>query len=914
MNRNEEIAPDPRRRDPDSEKHRLSAGWERLRQDGSLQGREWSKAATALTDAWLMELFRRACAPGERAVARGAAEGARGDAGEAGGAAEGAGVAVGRGAFSRWRNRQQGRQLKPPQLQPQPAGGGLAQGLALMAVGSLGRGDLAPGSDLDLLLVHTGRPDVTELADRLWYPIWDDPMPLDHSVRTLEQVALAAESDLRVALGLLDARLVAGDPELAGRLAQLTERLWEKRVTRWLPYVLDARSAAQDALGEVAFRVEPDLQEARGGLRDVQVVKLLRKVAPVSLVTDGRLQAAADLLHSVRVEIQRPNARRSEKLLLEDHDRVAVALGIEGREALARAVAEAGRTVAWVVEDAERRARSWLAGPRGRGGSADKPLGPGLVLRDDEVVVPAGTPIGADPTLALRAAAAAAELGLPINRQTLARLAEAAPAPPEPWPAEALRAFLRLLSTGAAGVHATETLDQLGIWERYLPEWSQARNRPQFDPYHRWTVDRHLLETVANAATHLSDVGRPDLLLLSALLHDIGKGAGTGGALSEQAGTGAGPAGAARDHAGGAGTISGHAGGDGTICGHAGGAGTISGHAGPGAGTASATNDHSHAGAEIARRVAQRLGLSGADTEVVVKVVLHHLLLPDTATRRDVEDRATAEAVATTVGDTTTLELLAALAPADGMATGPSAWSEWKGRLVERLVERAGALLAGSPLPEGPPFPDDRQRRLLASGTLQVLPGEQDLVVVAPDRPGLLSDVTGALALHSVGILEARVHSEEGWALEVLRLDLLDGAPPRWERIRADVEGAVLGRFNVSEALARHEQATASKRRRRSRASPPASVRVQVDNGAATDATVLEIRAPDTQGLLHRVTATLAGLGLDISSARAATLGATAIDTFYVRSGGTKLSNAAAEAAKEALQRLLAPVQAANGS
>jgi [protein-PII] uridylyltransferase len=719
--------------------------------------------------------------------------------------------------------------------------------VALLAVGSLGRGDLAPGSDLDLLLVHDGRPGITELADRLWYPIWDDPMPLDHSVRTLSQVGEAAESDLRVAQGLLDARPVAGDAELGAKLVALGQRLWEKRVGVWLPAVLDARERARQAHGDVAFLLEPELQEGRGGLRDLQILALLGAVTPVvgAVVASGALGPAGDMLHAVRIELQRDSGRRSERLMLEDQDRVAAALGLVSREALAMAVGEAARTVSWLVEDAERRARSWLAGPRGRAGSADRALGPGLVLRDGEVVVPGTAPLAEDATLALRAATASAELGLPLSRATMAHLAQDAPVPGSPWPEELTRAFVRLLSVGPAGVHAIETLDQLGIWERYLPEWPHVRNRPQFNPYHRWSVDRHLLETVANTAAHARDVGRPDLLVLGALLHDIGKGTGA---------------------------------------------------------------DHSEVGAQITAGTAERLGLPGEDKRVLEKVVRYHLLLPDVATRRDLEDPATVTLVAETVGDETTLELLGALTASDGEATGPAAWSPWKARLVEELVHRAAAVLAGRPVPAGAIFPSPQHRRMMEAGGLQVMPSHRELVVVAPDRPGLLGDVTGALALHDIGVLEARVHTEAGHALEVFTLDLPENADPRWDRVAADITAAVEKRLNIGELLARRPP---DRRSRRLMALPAPGVRVIVDNEAATSATVVEVRAPDAPWALHRITAAIAALGLDIVSARASTLGNAVVDSFYVRSRGSKLSGAeAAEDVRAALGRALAEPQA----
>ena len=463
------------------------------------------------------------------------------------------------------------------------------------------------------------------------------------------------------------------------------------------------------------------------------------------------------------------------------------------------------------------------------------------MLRDNEVAVPLATPAGEDATLALRVATASAELGVPVSRPTMERLAQEAVELGSPWPEEVKRAFLRLLSAGPGSTHAVEMLDHLGVWARYVPEWAYVRNRPQFNPYHRWSVDRHLLETTANATEHMLDVRRPDLLLLGALLHDIGKGTG---------------------------------------------------------------DDHSESGADIAASFSAWVGLSIDDADVLHKLVRHHLLLPEVATRRDIEDPATVALVAERVGDVTTLELLGAVATADGRATGPAAWTEWKARLVDDLVQRVSAVLEGRPVPTGPPFPSSEQKQLLAAGTLQVLPGPHDLTVVAPDRPGLFSDLTGALALHGIGVLEARAHSENGQALDVFVLDLPPHAEPRWERVVADIEGAVQGRFNVTEALARRPVP----RVRRATALPTPGVRVIVDNDASAYATLVEVRAPDAPGLLHRITAAIAGLDLDIVSARVATLGNAVVDTFYVLADGAKLPRPAdAQKVQSALQSALEP-------
>ncbi len=182
------------------------------------------------------------------------------------------------------------------------------------------------------------------------------------------------------------------------------------------------------------------------------------------------------------------------------------------------------------------------------------------------------------------------------------------------------------------------------------------------------------------------------------------------------------------------------------------------------------------------------MGLTAEDREMVEKLVRYHLLLPDIATRRDLEDPVTWRTVADAVGDEPTLELLRVLAAADGEATGSSAWSPWKAGLVNELADRTAAVLAGRPVPPGPPFPSEDHRQMMAAGGLEVLPSERELVVIAPDRPGLFSAVAGILALHNIGVLQARAHSENGMALEMFALDLLEHADPRWERVVADIK------------------------------------------------------------------------------------------------------------------------------
>ncbi|HEY3701655.1 MAG TPA: nucleotidyltransferase domain-containing protein, partial [Acidimicrobiales bacterium] len=206
---------------------------------------------------------------------------------------------------------------------------GRLDGVALVAAGGYGRGELAPGSDLDVILVHNGRRDVGTIAEAVWYPVWDQGIHLDHSVRTPKQVMAVAEDDLRAALGLLDARFVAGDNAIADPIPGRIHKLWRARAKRWLP-ILDAAVAERHAgRGSVAFLLEPDLKEAHGGLRDVHALRAAALAAPVlgELVSSPQLGAATDVLVTVRVELQRHATRPSNRLLLQDQDAVAAAMG-----------------------------------------------------------------------------------------------------------------------------------------------------------------------------------------------------------------------------------------------------------------------------------------------------------------------------------------------------------------------------------------------------------------------------------------------------------------------------------------------------------------------------------------------------------------------------------------------------------
>jgi [protein-PII] uridylyltransferase len=427
------------------------------------------------------------------------------------------------------------------------------------------------------------------------------------------------------------------------------------------------------------------------------------------------------------------------------------------------------------------------------------------------------------------------------------RLVTASAPMPVPWPPEARDALVSLLGAGRAAIPVWEAFDQADAWTRLIPEWGVVRSAPQRNPVHTYAVDRHLVEAAAQAASYTRHVDRPDLLLVGALLHDIGKGR-------------------------------------------------------PG--------DHTEAGIALVEQIAPRWGFDEADSAVLVDLVRYHLLLPDVATRRDLDDPATVAAVVAAVREPRLLDLLHALTEADALATGPMAWSDWKKSLVDDLVARVRAALAGT-AHDAEPTLTAEQRALAASedpsavlvtvehgGTLPTV------TVAAADRVGLLATVAGVLSVLRLDVRAARTETIGSRAVTVWTVAPPFGEAPPAERVREEVRRALDGSLDVEAALARRESAYQG-----SRAPEPAPPHVDVVPGASGRATVIEVRAHDVPGLLHRVGRALAAADVSITAAQVATLGSEVVDVFYVVDRlGQPLSEGHAAAARTTVLAALGAV------
>src|ERR1700749_4909795 len=322
---------------------------------------------------------------------------------------------------------------------------GAEPGVALVAVGGYGRKELLPGSDLDVLMLHDGRDGIAKIADRIWYPVWDSGAHLDHAVRTVPQARRVARNDLKLAVGVLHTRHIGGDPDLTTRLREGALEDWRAHSRARLTELREMNDERARLHGELAFLLEPDLKESRGGQRDVHAIQAVAAAwvapapGPPGCAASQQILDARHVLHEV-------TGRRLDRLVLEEQDEVARGLGLLDGDALLRQLAGAGRTVAYAVDHAFRQAdraggRKGLGVRMRRGKVERRPLADGVVEQDGEGVLARAASPASDPVLVLRAAAAAAQVGLPLAPPTLARLAECPPLP-VPWPVEAPKALL----------------------------------------------------------------------------------------------------------------------------------------------------------------------------------------------------------------------------------------------------------------------------------------------------------------------------------------------------------------------------------------------------------------------------------------------------------------------------------------
>jgi [protein-PII] uridylyltransferase len=743
--------------------------------------------------------------------------------------------------------------------------------VAVIAVGGYGRGHLSPYSDIDLLILSAGgEADVDRQRLRAFtYALWDAGWRVGHALRSPRQAVEFASKDLPTATSILTSRLIAGHPGVFEDFLTRRDRWLERKRRPLITRVMDATRLRHRDTERAGWALAPDLKEDIGGLRDAHTLEWMETIAGSSDFGTS-LEHQSGVLLAAREGLHATLRRKSDKLHIELQPEVARRLGFSSdsaADALMTDVHAAARDIEYTVTLAmEHLSHNILGGPRRSGRSS---VIASKVRLEDNMLRFVGDDVDVTTSLRLHAAT-----GHRIAHDALRKMALAfESAEAGPWAEDQRSAFFELLR-GRHGPAALELLEHLRGWEVLVPEWSQIRGLPQHDPYHRYTVDGHSFVAVGELtsslaepvpANHAQVIGDVSTLYLATLLHDIGKGSG---------------------------------------------------------------NAHSVEGSPIAADVARRIGMDEGDSQEVADLVRHHLLLPDTATRRDLDDGSVIKAVVAKAKDARRLRQLYLLAIADGRATGPHAWNEWKASLVADLATRA--LLAFEtgevPLDRGvaeaarkldayePSLAGRSQRvlaslppsyvtstpvadmadeiRLLATGvqpghihsrlTIGSEPEQSVLTVCVADRPGTLARITGVLALNRIDVLGANAYTTSD-GLALARVTIATPSTAAAESCLADLEAAFSGHLAVDARM-------------RSKVSDYGTGRdvvpdIRVLHDASTASTVVEVRGPNELGLLYSIAAGLADLDLDIHVAKIDTLGNRVVDVFYVRSQwGSKLS------------------------
>ena len=762
--------------------------------------------------------------------------------------------------------------------------------LAVVAVGGYGRGQLSPHSDIDLLILVGASSDVSPASVRgLLYPLWDAGFEVGHAVRTPKETIERANSDLDTATSILSARHLAGSGELFEELLDRRRRWVQRDARKVARRISESTRQRHERVERAGWVLAPDLKEDVGGLRDVHRLHWLQALGALEGFPE-QIDAAEATLLAVREELHAHAKRRQDRVRIDLQRRVAEGLGLAGEEGASQLMHEV-HSAARTIEHQGTLFGSeilghLLGGPRRSGGL--KVLSGFARVEDNTLTVAAHTA----PSLsgAVNLLAQRAQTSRRISPDAIRWLADSfrsAPATPS-WD-EATRAGFFALLRGPHSVAALELIDHTGGWATLLPEWLHIRALAQHDPYHRYTVDGHLFVAVSEvlrvpaedpvAAIAAQEAGELDLLYLAALLHDIGKGSG---------------------------------------------------------------EDHSVAGERLAHQVCARMGLGASETRLVASLVRHHLTLVDTATRRDLDDGAVIAATAETIPDARELRMLYILSVADGRATGPEGWNEWKATLVRDLYKKtlvaletgsvplrsdvrskaeeveayepglAGraldvletlppSYLASTHLPDMvddirlllQPAKPGALRHRLDEGTET---GESVLTLCVPDRPGALARTAGVLALHRISVLRAQAFSTTG-LVALQRFIASTTSQQAWAAVLADLEAAYSGRLALEARL---------DRKIRDYGERTAEPDVRVLQQASEHSTVIEVRTSDAIGLLYGIAGALGDLDLDIHVAKIDTLGARVVDVFYVRDAwGAKLNDEQVAEVRRSIQHRL---------
>lgn len=799
--------------------------------------------------------------------------------------------------------------------------------LSIVATGGYGRGTLAPFSDIDLLFLTAPDPDPQTLqaVEYMLYFLWDLGLKVGHATRSIDQCLTAASADPTIRTALLDARHLAGDMALFTRFQEAFEE--NCKATGAADFILTKqteRAARHRRFGDSPFMVEPNIKEGRGGLRDLQTLYWIARYV-YGTSTMGELAEVGGILSqpearhakrsweflwTVRFHLHYVAARAEERLTFDLQPVVGARMGYTphgrqggGVERFMRHYFLHARDVVRLTHVLEPAFLRHALGPPAVAPETDEALlAEGFMLADGKLLPVPERDFDVEPIQMLRILKVARNRNLSLHPLALRSMIQHERAAVRlRGDAMASRLFLDLLvgrhdeHHRPDGARWLSIMNESGLLGRFLPDWARIVGQMQFDTYHVFTVDEHTIEAVrvlnaiergelaevAPVASGIVDqIQSRRALYMAMLLHDIAKGRG---------------------------------------------------------------GDHSSRGAEIALSIGAELGLSAEETETVSWLVLHHLLLSETAFKRDIDDPKTILDLADTIQSPERLRLLLVLTVADMRAVSAKVWNGWKATLLRELYGRVAEVLEGALatterdvrldraraaaaalLTDWPkedidrflalgypgywlafdPETHARHARLVRDAEMRNAPLTVDtkplparavteVTVYTADHAGLFSKISGALAVAGASIVDARIHTlTNGMALDTFWIQDAAGgacdAPHRLARISALIEQTLSGRLKLTNEINKVQQNLIGQRMRAIHVPP----RVVIDNRASNRFTVVEVNGRDRPGLLHDVTAAISDQGLQIASAHVTTYGMRAVDVFYVKDVfGLKVEN-----------------------
>jgi [protein-PII] uridylyltransferase len=781
------------------------------------------------------------------------------------------------------------------------AEGTSADSVALIALGGYGRSELFPYSDIDLLILfrEDAKEEMEKIANGVLYPLWDTGLDVGHGVRTVEECLEFAKEDFFFQVAMLDARLLVGSPGLFDELlASYKSKFIEGSREEFVQTMKTFRSDRRKRYGSHSYLLEPNIKEGKGGMRDIQAMLWtatfvfglsgLEAIAEAGVLLEEEKQrflASWNMIARVRNRLHYISGRKNDQLYFEQQEEVAAAFGYKsqegvlGVEGFMRDLYGHLQVIA-VTTDLFFDHVDDVLGFAGGSVAESREIEKGIEVRNDRIhLVASEADISGRPYLLMRCFLASAKSGLSLHHRTrkMIRGHLALVTDKLRCSARMSKPFFEILESGDETFAVLECMLETGLLSAYIPEFGRIESLAQHDVYHIYTVDRHLLQAVADLrrATEtdkpvFQTLASPHVLFLATLLHDIGKGSG---------------------------------------------------------------GNHSDIGADMIGEVGARLGLDSAECACLAFVVRYHLFMPEVALRRDLNDEQFMKRCAETIGDAERLAMLYLIAVADSHATGPAAWSEWKGTLlydmylkvlphlqfqevadvaqhvdqgVHWLRERVSSLLSGKL--ERPFAVDDLPPDYLLSFTSEavvehVLAHEENqnllqqkalmfpqksqkqwsLLLMSRDRSGLLAKICGVLSLHNLSVVNAQIFTwKDGCAVDVLDVRPEDGAvyeEKDWQAVNDDLNLALNHRLGLGHRLYKKLSSGIGRRKR------PAGInetRVVVDNEASDGYTIVEVYSTDSPGQLYRITQTLADFGINIYRAYIATEVEQLIDVFYV--------------------------------